>query len=40
MAADPETQRWWTETDPCQSPIPTRDEKELWSRMEEVFHTD
>jgi len=40
MAADPETQRWWRETDPCQSPIPTRGEKELWSRMEEVFHTD
>ena len=40
MAADPETQRWWKETDPCQSPIPTRREKEFWSRMEEVFHLD
>jgi L-rhamnose mutarotase len=40
MAADPETQRWWKETDPCQSPIPTRLDKESWSRMEEVFHTD
>jgi L-rhamnose mutarotase len=40
MAADPETQRWWTETDPCQSPIPTRGEKEFWSRAEEVFHLD
>jgi L-rhamnose mutarotase len=40
MAADPETRRWWAETDPCQSPIPTRGEKEFWSRMEEVFHTD
>jgi L-rhamnose mutarotase len=40
MAADPETRRWWKETDPCQSPIPTRGEKEFWSRMEEVFHTD
>lgn len=40
MAADPETQRWWKETDPCQMPIPTRGEKEFWSRMEEVFHTD
>jgi len=40
MAADPETQRWWKETDPCQSPIPTRGEKEFWSRMEEVFHLD
>jgi L-rhamnose mutarotase len=40
MAADPETRRWWTETDPCQSPIPTRRDKEFWSRMDEVFHTD
>jgi L-rhamnose mutarotase len=40
MAADPETQRWWKETDPCQSPVPARGEKEFWSRMEEVFHTD
>ena len=22
MAADPETQRWWKETDPCQAPLP------------------
>jgi len=40
MAADPETRRWWKETDPCQAPIPTRGEKEFWSRMDEVFHTD
>jgi len=40
MAADPETQRWWKETDPCQAPIPTRGDKEFWSRMGEVFHTD
>ena len=40
MAADPETRRWWKETDPCQTPIPTRGEKEFWSRMGEVFHLD
>jgi L-rhamnose mutarotase len=40
MAADPETRRWWAETDPCQLPIPTRLDKEFWSRMEEVFHAD
>jgi len=40
MAADPETQRWWKETDPCQTPVPTRGEKEFWSRAVEVFHTD
>jgi L-rhamnose mutarotase len=40
MAADPETRRWWKETDPCQSPVPTRLDGEFWSRMEEVFHAD
>jgi L-rhamnose mutarotase len=40
MAADPETRRWWRETDPCQTPIPTRGDKEFWSRMTEVFHAD
>lgn len=40
MAADPMTREWWKETDPCQAPIPTRGEKEFWSRMEEVFHLD
>ena len=40
MAADPLTQKWWKETDPCQYAIPTHGPKEWWSRMEEVFHTD
>lgn len=40
MAADTETRRWWKETDPCQEPVPTRGEKEFWSRMDEVFHLD
>ena len=40
MAADPTTQKWWKETDPCQIPLATRGEKEFWSRMEEVFHLD
>ena len=41
MALDPETQRWWKETDPCQQPLADRlaDEK-IWSVMEEVFHQD
>ncbi|MBM3293629.1 MAG: L-rhamnose mutarotase [Candidatus Aminicenantes bacterium] len=39
MAADPETQRWWKETDPCQQAIPLRGGNEWWSRMAEVFHT-
>jgi len=40
MAADPTTRLWWKETDPCQVPIATRGDKEFWSRMEEVFHSD
>lgn len=40
MAADPETQRWWKETDPCQLPVETATEREWWAGMEEVFHTD
>ncbi len=40
MAADPETQRWWKETDPCQVPIPMHTQGEWWSTMEEVFHAD
>lgn len=40
IAADPETQRWWTHTDPCQQPFPTRKEGEFWAMMEEVFHLD
>ncbi|MFZ4863952.1 L-rhamnose mutarotase [Sphingobacterium sp. Mn56C] len=41
MAADPETQRWWKETDPCQLPLDdAKAEGKIWSDMEEVFHTD
>ncbi|MFE2863979.1 MULTISPECIES: L-rhamnose mutarotase [Sphingobacterium] len=40
-ASDPETQRWWKETDPCQQPLSDAQEKgEIWSGMTEVFHTD
>jgi hypothetical protein len=39
MAADPETQRWWKETDPCQSPLPDAAAKgKIWSDMKEVYH--
>jgi len=38
MAADPETQRWWKETDPCQLPLPEAAAKgKIWTDMEEVF---
>jgi L-rhamnose mutarotase len=39
MAADPETQRWWKETDPCQSPLPeAAAKKKIWTDMEEVYY--
>lgn len=41
MADDPETRRWWKETDPCQQPLPEAvAKKQIWTDMEEVFHTD
>jgi L-rhamnose mutarotase len=40
MAADPDTQRWWKLTDPCQRPLSNRKEGEQWASMEEVFHQD
>ena len=39
MAADPLTQKWWRETDPCQFAVKHRAEGEWWANMEEVFHT-
>ena len=39
MAADPETQRWWKETDPCQLPLPDAAEAgKIWADAEEVFY--
>jgi len=41
MADDPNTQRWWKETDPCQQALPeAATKKQIWTDMEEVFHTD
>jgi L-rhamnose mutarotase len=40
IAADPETRRWWTLTDPCQQPLDTAAEGEWWAPAEEVFHAD
>ena len=37
MAADPETQRWWRETDPCQFPLPSAGAGGKWSPLEIVF---
>jgi L-rhamnose mutarotase len=39
MAADPETQRWWKETDPCQLPLPAAAAKgKIWSDLTEVYY--
>ena len=40
MAKDPETRRWWKETDPCQIRLPGTPDGEQWKRIAEVFHTD
>lgn len=40
IAADPETQRWWKETDPCQIRLPDTPEGKWWKPIPEVFHTD
>lgn len=40
MAADPETQRWWSVCEPLQRPLETRAEGEWWAEMPEVFHHD
>lgn len=38
MAADPETQRWWKETDPCQSPLPDALAKgKIWADTRELY---
>ena len=37
IAKDPDTQRWWKETDPCQFLLPTRKPGATWSDMEMVF---
>jgi L-rhamnose mutarotase len=37
VAADPETQRWWNETDPCQSPLQgAAANGKIWSDTKEV----
>lgn len=38
MAADPETQRWWTHCRPCQQPLRNAAPGDWWSPLQEVFH--
>ena len=40
MAADPKTQEWWKETDPCQEPVDFAKPGEWWADTEEVYHLD
>jgi L-rhamnose mutarotase len=40
MAADPETQRWWSIMDPMQHPMHDAQPGEKWSVAREVFHFD
>jgi L-rhamnose mutarotase len=41
MAADPETQRWWKETDPCQTPLPDAIKAgKVWSDTKELYHLE
>ncbi len=37
IAEDPESRRWWHETEPCQIPLPSRHPGSQWSSMEQVF---
>lgn len=40
IADDPETQRWWKETDLCQIQLPNRARGANWTDMECVFLMD
>lgn len=39
LAADPETQRWWQETDPCQAPLPqAAAQGKIWADTSELYY--
>ncbi|MEY3895822.1 MAG: hypothetical protein RLZZ214_1342 [Verrucomicrobiota bacterium] len=41
MSDDPETRRWWKETDPCQAPLPDALKAgKTWSDTKELYHLD
>lgn len=40
IADDPETQRWWKETDPCQFLLNPDEPSEKWIPMEMVFRME
>lgn len=40
MAADPETQRWWSIMDPMQTAMADAEPGEKWSPLREIFYFD
>ena len=38
MGQDPETIRWWKETDPCQTPLPQA--KGMWADTKELYYLE
>jgi L-rhamnose mutarotase len=41
MEEDPDTQRWWQETGPCQIPQKHAGPNgRVWADLQEVFHVD
>jgi L-rhamnose mutarotase len=40
MAAHKETQRWWDVNKPLMEPLEDCRPGEVWSEMQEIFHTD
>jgi L-rhamnose mutarotase len=38
IRADPESQRWWTFTDPCQVPWPDSEGGGRWLDLPEIWH--
>ena len=40
MAADPKTQEWWSECNPCQQPVEGAGPEDWWVNMKELYHLD
>ncbi len=40
LAANPKVKEWWDVTNPCQQPLPNRNQGEWWASMQEVFHQE
>ncbi|WP_069773344.1 L-rhamnose mutarotase [Streptomyces sp. LUP30] len=40
LEADPETQKWWQLTDPCQEALPDRGGSRQWTELTEIWHLE